>query len=418
MQKHVFRIVAGVDIHKKTAVVTVRTHRDGLADELETRTFETFRDGLVVMARWLEERNVDVVGIESTGVFWIPVLRTIQETAAKLLVWLINPLHVKSRAPRGRKTDRQDSILISELIMYGQVTPSYVPSWEQNEIRKLTRHRTTLTADQTRYKNRIIKELECSGVKLSSVVTDCLGKSGRAIIDALLEGKQTPAEIAQLARGTLRKKIALITRAVEGAFTPSTATVLRQLLKNFDRIAQQIADLDHQIRQLMAPHAAELELVKTIPGIDDVSAAAALAETGPDMSLFPGAHNLTSWAGVSPGSNESAGKTKKAPTRKGNKFLRTVLVQCSWAAVRANTCHWKATFHKLTARLGPKKAIVAITRKMLTAFYFILRDRIPFSPPDKLPIPPDVRRRMIRSLTAKLQALGLEVSLTPAAAVS
>jgi transposase len=418
MQKQVHTVVAGIDIHRKTAVVAVRTHRDGANDELEVRTFETFRDSLVAMAQWLEDKGVEVVGMESTGVYWIPVLRAIQETTPKRLVWLINPLVVKHRAPRGRKTDRKDSVLISELVMYGQVRPSYVPSWEQNELRKLTRHRSTLVADQTRYKNRIIKELECSGVKLSSVVTDCLGVSGRAMIDAILKGDKTPAQVAQLARGTLRKKIAVIARAVEGAFTPSTAIVLRQLLKTFDAIAQQIGDLEREIEKLMVPHAEDLALLKTIPGMDDVSAAAALAESGADMSLFPGADNLTSWAGLSPGSDESAGKAKKAPTRKGNKFLRTTLVQCSWAAVRTKTCHWKATFHKLTPRLGPKKGIVAIARKMLTAYYYMLRDRRPFSPPEKLPLPSKVRSRMIRSLTDKLKSLGVDVTVGPTVAVS
>ncbi len=418
MQQHRYTIVAGIDIHRSSAVVTLRTHRQGCEDELETRTFETFRDSLVEMAQWLDKRGAEVTGIESTSVYWIPVLRAIQETTPRGVVWLINPLHVKQKASHGRKTDRRDSILISELVMYGQVRPSYVPSWSQNELRKLTRHRSTLTADQTRYSNRIIKELECSGVKLSSVVSDCLGKSGRAMIDALLDGDKSAAAVAQLAKGSLRKKTAVIARAVEGAFTPATAAVLRQLLANYDNITCQISDLDRQIAELMIPHAEELALLKTIPGVDAVSGATCLAESGADMTLFPAAANLTSWAGLSPGNNESAGKAKKAPVRKGNKFIRTALVQCAWSAVRTNDCHWKATFRKLTSRLGPKKAIMAIGRKMLTAYYYILRDRVPFAPPDKLPLPPDVRSRMIRSLTDKLKSLGLQVSLTPATAVS
>ena len=413
MKRQQFDIVGGIDVHRDVVVVTVRKHRRGGSDEVETQRFETFRDSLTAMASWLVDEGAEVVGLESTGVYWLPVVRALQEAAPKLAIQVLNPLEVKSRA--GRKTDRKDSIRISELVMYGCVTPSFVPTWIQNELRKLTRHRTKLTADSTRYKNRIIKELECSGVKLASVVSDCLGKSGRAMIEALLDGGSTAEQIAQLARGKLREKIPLLIRAVDGSFTPSTAIVLRQLLAQYDAVQALIAAVDREIESRMQPYEADCQLADTIPGVDRVAAAAALAETGADMSLFPSARHLAAWTGLSPGSEESGGKSKRAPTRKGNKFIRTVLVQCAWSAVKTKDCVWRTTFRRLVTRLGPRKAIVAIARRMLLAYYHILRERRPYAPPSELPLPEPIRKKVARSLANRLKSLGFEVTLKPMA---
>jgi transposase len=409
--KNAFTVAAGIDVHRDTVVVSVRRKMAGVEDDkVETRTFETFRDTLVEMTRWLEQQGVEVVGLESTGVYWMPVVRAIQEQTPKLLVWLVNPLDVKRRA--GRKTDRKDSRWISELVLYGMVAPSYLPSHEQSELRKLTRHRTKLTADQTRYQNRILKELESSGVKLASVMTDCMGKSGRAIIDALLEKSLALDEIANLARGKLRKKIPVIRRAIEGAFTSSTQTVLRQVLALHDLAVDQIAAIDEDIRKLMVPQAAQQALANSIPGIDDRSSSAVLAESGTDMSVFPSSKHCTAWAGLAPGSEESAGKAKAVRVRQGNKYLRTALVQSAWAAVRTKGCVWKQTFSRLRARLGPKKAIVAIARKILVALFYMLRDNVPFTPPGDQPLPSHVKVRVANRLAQKLRALGYAVSLS------
>jgi transposase len=415
--KNVFTVAAGIDVHRDTVVVTVRRKIAGeQEDQVETRTFETFRDTLVKMTAWLEQQSVEVAALESTGVYWMPVVRVIQEKAPKMLVWLVNPLDVRRRA--GRKTDRKDSVWISEVALYGQVAPSYLPSAEQNELRKLTRHRTKLIADQTRYQNRIVKELEGSGVKLASVMTDCMGKTGRAIIDALLTNSLSPEEIADLARGTLRRKIPVIRRAIDGAFTPSTTTVLRQLLALHDLAIAHIAAVDDEVRKLMVPHAAEQALASTMPGIGDTSSAAVLAESGVDMSVFPTSKHLTAWAGVAPGSEESAGKPKAAPARQGNKYLRTVLVQCAWSAVRTKNCYWRGAFARLRARLGPKKAILAIARKMLVALFYMLRENVPYRAPDQQPIPDHVKERVANRLTQRLRALGYTVTVSPEPAVS
>jgi transposase len=409
--KNAFTVAAGIDVHRDTVVVTVRRKMPGLEeDKVETRTFETFRDALVKMTAWLQEENVEAVGLESTGVYWMPVVRVIQEEAPKLLVWLVNPVDVKRRA--GRKTDRKDSRWLSELVLYGMVTPSYLPSHEQSELRKLTRHRTKLVADRTRYQNRILKELEGSGVKLASVMTNCLGKSGRAIIDALLAQELSLDQIADLARGSLRKKLPQIRRAIEGSFTPSTKIVLRQLLALHDSVLHQASMIDDEVRRLLAPLTHEHAVAITIPGIDETSAAAILAELGIDMSLFPSSKHLTAWAGLAPGSEESAGKAKAAPARKGNKYLRTSMVQSAWGATRTKDCHWRQVFLRLRSRLGPKKAIVAIARKMLVALYHMLRDNVPFRAPDQQPIPEALKARIANRLAQRLEALGFAVTLS------
>jgi len=405
-----FRTAAGIDVHRDTVVVSVRKKSTSAEDDrVETRTFETFRDALIQMVDWLQREAVEVVGLESTGVYWMPVVRALQEVAPKLTVWLVNPLDVKKRA--GRKTDRKDSRWLSELVLYAMVTPSYIPSREQNELRKLTRHRTKLVADQTRYQNRILKELECSGVKLASVVTDCMGMTGRAIIDALLVG-DPKVDIANLAKGSLRKKIPLIRRAIDGSFTPSTKLVLRQLLESFDRSMEQARAIDDEVRRLMQPWEADQNLVMTIPALKEISSAAVLAESGTDMSLFPSAKHLAAWAGLAPGSEESAGKAKRAPTRKGNKYLRTILVQCAWAAVRKKATFWTLAFRRLRSRLGPKKAIVAIARKMLVALFHILSEHAPYRDPEAPPSNPQIRERLARRFRDKLKALGYLVEIT------
>ncbi len=411
--KPAFSVAAGVDVHRDSVVVSVRSKGMNTDEDLvATRTFEAFRDSLVEMTQWLAAKQVEVVALESTGVYWMPVVRVLQEKLLQTTVWLVNPLDVKRRA--GRKTDRKDSQWLSEVALYALVVPSYLPSREQSELRKLTRHRTKLVADQTRYQNRILKELESSGVKLASVLSDCLGMSGRAMIDALLANKPG-VDIADLALGSLRKKIPTIRRAIDGSFTPSTAMVLRQLLAMFDATEMHIRAVDQEVSRLMQPWSDEDRLTKTMPALGDTASPAVLAELGTDMSPFPTAKHLSAWAGLAPGSEESAGKAKAAPTREGNKYLRTILVQCAWVAVRMKQGSWPQVFRRLRSRLGPKKAIVAIARKMLVALYYVLRDRMPYrDQPVPVTLSAECRDRLARRFRSKLEALGYAVQMSKA----
>jgi transposase len=409
-----FPVAAGIDVHRDTVVVTVRRRDERGREPVETRTFSTFHDELVRMAGWLDTQEVPVVGLESTGVYWKPVVRALRKSSHTKTIWLVNPAEVK-KVP-GRKTDVTDSQWLSKLVMHGLVSPSYLPPEELEELRKLTRFRNQIVGNQTRCKNRILKELEASGIKLASVCSEVLGASGRAMLKALLKGGQTPAEIAELARGRLRAKRAQLERAVQGSFTEATAFVLRQLLSDLERTEGNIKALDEQIEQRLKPYQREVDLLLVVPGLDRVGIARVLAEIGPDMSVFETAKRLSAWGGVCPGSNESAGKPKRAPARQGDKYLRTILVQAAWAAKNTRGCFWRHKYHQLIARLGKQKTIVAIARKILVAIFYILRDGVLYQEP-LAPAPSAAKaKRMVQQYTAQLAALGFEVRLTPVAA--
>ena len=407
----VFETAAGIDVHRDSVVVSIR-RTQGRVEQVETKTFETFHDGLVAMAEWLKSQKVEVVGMESTGVYWHPVARAVQTRMPGVPVWLVNPAHVK-KVP-GRKTDVSDSQWLSKLVMYGLVPRSFLAPEFLQELRKLTRHRTKLVADRTRYKNRILKEVERSGLKVATVCSDVFGETGRALLDAMVEGKTLNEEdIARLARGRLRKKLSLLVRAVQGPLTPCALTVLRQLLRRFDDLTRDISDLDVEIRQRIHPMDAEVHRLSAIPGFDDVTAAAVLAETGPDMSVFPSAKHLSSWAGLSPGSEESAGKPKNVPTRKGNKYLRTVLVQAAVSAKKTKGTFWQRKFRRL-ARLGPKKAFVALARSLASVVFHMLSRGADYREPDTAPMPAHRLRARVADLTNQLKALGYTVALSHA----
>lgn len=407
----VFEVAAGIDVHRDTAVVSLRRQFRSRVEDVETRTFETFHDGLVAMTVWLEQEGVEVVGLESTGVYWQPVVQAIQRRTPKVVVWLVNPMQVKKVA--GRKSDVSDSQWLSKLVMYGLVTPSFVPSLHLQELRKLTRYRTKLTADRTRVKNRIIKELERSGLKLATVCSDVLGKTGRTLLEAMLAGiVLDDATIQKMSYGTLRDRVQDLSRALQDPITPCTAIILRQMLRRLDDIAKDIADLESEIRTLLQPMADDVARLDQIPGLDEIAAAAIVAETGTDMSVFPSAKHLASWGGLSPGSEESAGKAKQAPTRKGNKYLRTILVQAAICAKRAKGSFWHHKGRRL-ARLGPKKAAVALARSLASVVFHILRDRCDYRDPVTIPPPPAVATARLIALADQIRRLGYDVTIAP-----
>jgi transposase len=412
---HMFEVAAGIDVHRDVVVVSIRRRIDR-TDRVTTRTFEAFRDSLVAMTAWLQSEGVQVVGLESTGVYWRPVIRAIHEVLPSVQVWLLNPADIKQMP--GRKTDVNDSQWISRLVLYGHVRPSFLPPTAFGELRELTRHRTKVVADQTRYKNRIIKCLESNGIKLASVCSDCLGKTGRAILDALVAGEDmSPAKIAELAHGSLRDKVDQLSRAVRDTLVPASATVLRQLLRRLDSLDEDIKALDADIARGLDPYREHVSRLCDMPGVDKIAAASILAETGTDLTAFPSPRHLASWAGLSPGSNESAGKAKAAPTRKGNKYLRTILVQCAQSARATKDSFWMRRYRQLI-RLGPKKAIVALARRLLHTLYALLRFNRTYQEPDLLPPPPHRLRRQIQNLIARLDTLGFDVLPRPAPDVS
>jgi transposase len=404
-------VVAGMDVHRDTVVVTIL--KAGPNERLwrETQTFQTFTDQLRVMVAWLDEHHVPIVAMESTGVYWKPLYRVLQVQSPARTVWLINPQHAKT-VP-GRKTDVSDSHWIAKLLMHGLLAPSFLPDARCLDLRKLTRLRKKLVGDHASLTNRIIKELEESGVKLAGVVTDVMGKSGRAMIDALVAGTQTVEQMADLARGRMKTKRGQLVRALEAELSETTKFQLGVLLALADEVQAGIARLEQRIRTLMEPMHAEAERLLEVPGLKDVVVPAVLAEIGTDMSKFPSSDHIVSWAGLSPGSRESAGKQMPAGTRRGSYWLRVFLVEAAWGAVRTRGTFWGWKYRSLVARLGPKQALVAIARRMLVAIYYILRDGVPYRElgPSSA-ASSDVQSR-IKRLVAQLRLCGQDVELKP-----
>jgi transposase len=404
-----FQVAAGIDVHRDTVVVSIRTSK-GRRESVETRTFGTFRDELDGMCAWLVEHGVQVAGMESTGVYFKPVLLALRRGMPDRPVWLVNATAVK-QVP-GRKTDVNDSAWLSKLVMHGLVRPSFVPKEAQEDLRMLTRHRKKRVGEQTSCKNRIIKLLEAAGFKLSRVCSDVFGKTGRAIVAALSDGTKSPAEMGDLAVGTLRTKRDELARALAGDMSLTKRWLLRRLLEQLSRTEADIAELDVAIQWSLATHQDDVQLLLQVPAIDHVSAAAILAEMGSDMSVFETAKRLASWSGLAPGNHQSAGKARDTATRKGNRWLRTMLVQIAHIVVRMKRSPWRPAFARLLHSTGSKKkAIFAIAHKLCLTLFHVLNDRAyrPYAAPPPTQAQQD---RAKRRAVEQLQSLGYQVALT------
>ena len=363
---------AGLDVHKKTVVGCVRIpgrqrgERGG-----ETKTFATTMRGLSKLRDWLLAHEVTDVAMESTGVYWRPVYAVLEGTVA---VMLVNARHVKM-VP-GRKTDVKDSEWLAQLLECGLLRGSFVPAPALRDLRDLTRLRKALVRERGRHVNRIAKTLELAQFKIGGVITDLMGKTGRAILYALRTGIDDPERLAACAQGNLRKKRAALREALEGRLTPHYAFLLQQHLSLIEALDAHIATLDARIATAMAPWAEEAALVRTMPGVATRAAEAILAETGVDMSRFPTAAHFASWARLCPGNHESAGKRHSTTTGKGATWLRATLQEVAWAGARSKKSYYRALYHRLKGRGGPKKAIVAVQHAMLVALWHMLKHRV------------------------------------------
>lgn len=405
----VYRCCAGIDVHRDVLVVSVRTVRDD-KETVRTHKFETFHDTTVAMVQWLQESGVEVVGLESTGDYWRLAVRTLQERAPRMTVWLVNPTAVKQL--KGRKTDVSDSAWLSKLVMYGLVSASFLPPNEQEDLRKLTRFRVKLVGDSTRASNRVIKYLEANGIKLASVCSNVLGETGRRILRAMIQGETNPATLASLALGSLARKRNQLIRALEGGLAESSRFILGELLEQLEELEKRLGRVDEKISVYLKPFEKEAELLETVGGIRKIAAAAILAECGKEMTVFGTAKRLSAWAGVAPGVNESAGKSKRASALNGDKYLRTILVQVANSAVKVKKSYWQEQFKRTVGRLGYAKAVFRIAHKMLTAIFYMLRDGVAYSRPEQ-PGPTDEQiARQSRRLVQQLEAVGWAVTLT------
>ena len=411
--KKLFRRVAGLDVHKDSVTACVRIARRGDDPEEHIATFGATSTQLLALRDWLASFEVTLVVMEATGVYWKPVYYVLED---EVECWVVNARHFRN-VP-GRKTDVKDSQWLAELAQHGLVRPSFVPPKEIRELRDLTRYRKTQIQERTREAQRLDKVLQDAGIKLSSVASRTLGASGRAMLDALVQGTRDPEVLADLAKGHLRKKLPALREALQGRFSPRHALMVGTILSHIDYLDEAIEHLSKEIGEAVSPFAEKIELVKTIPGVDDKTAQSIIAEIGPDMSRFPTHRHLASWAGMCPGNDESAGKRRSGKTRKGSKWLRDTLVQAAHAAARTKNTYLAAQYARLRGRRGSKRAAVAVGHSILVSVYYILSREVPYEElgPDHFRLEQD-RERQIHRLVKQLTRLGQIVTVEPAEVV-
>jgi len=358
----------GLDVHKDSVVACVRrSNANGVVEE-PVRTFLTTTAGLLELGDWLVERQVTIAAMESTGVYWKPVWNLLE---GRLALMLVNARAIK-QAP-GRKTDVKDSQWIAQVLSCGLLKPSFVPPLPQRELRDLTRTRVTLLQDRSRVANRLQKILEDANIKLGSVASDVLGVSGREMVRALIRGNASPAEIADLARQKLRRKIPELTAALNGKVSEHHRFMLKLLLEQVEQLEAQVNTLDRRIEQVMSPlERTAIEQLDEIPGLDQRAAQNVLAEIGTDMSRFPTSAHLASWAGLCPGNNQSAGKRRSGRMTEGNRWVKATLNQCAWAASRKKGSYFAAQHRRIAVRRGAKRATMAVAHSQLCICWELL----------------------------------------------
>jgi transposase len=361
---------AGLDVHKDTVVACVRTPGPKGERQVELRELGTTTGELLGLRDWLVERGVTLVGMEATGVYWKPVYYVLEDA---LECWLLNARHLRN-VP-GRKTDKQDAAWIAELVEHGLVKPSFVPPKPIRELRNLTRYRKAQIEERTRESQRLDKILQDAGIKLSSVASDIRGVSSREMLDALVAGETDERQLAELAKGRMRKKLPELRAALQGRFSRHHALIVGEILAKLDYLDELIERLSEEVGQAIAPFAQQVQLLDTIPGVDRRMAEALIAEIGVDMSAFESSAQLASWAGLCPGQHESAGRSRGGRPREGSKWLRAHLTQAAKSASRAKGTYLSAQYHRLCGRIGPAKATIAVAHSILVSAFHIL-DRL------------------------------------------
>ncbi len=360
----------GMDVHKDNVVVTIR----GKGLKTQTRSFKTFTNSLIKLKNWLQKHKITHIAMESTGVYWKPVFNVLGDDFEILLV---NARHVKN-VP-GHKTDKKDSRWLAKLLMSGLLKGSFIPERTIRELRDLTRYKTKLIQQISAEKNRFQKILEDANIKLSSVLNDVFGVTGTKIIDHILScDNYKPEELLQYVHGRVKANREEIKEALTGYLTDHHRFMLQTIRSSISKTEEIVAVLEEQIDEKIAPYGMEKELLMSIPGVSKDGAIRIIAEIGTDMSQFPDEKHLASWAGLCPGSNESAGKNKSGRITHGNKYLRSLLVECGWAASRTKGTYMHAKYKSLVGRRGKKRAVIALGHKILIASYFIIKDKVAY----------------------------------------
>lgn len=401
---------AGLDVHKETVVACVRLAVDGKTEQ-EVRTFGTTTRDLLSLADWLRERECTHAAMESTGVYWKPVWHVLEDS---LTLVLANAMHIRN-VP-GRKTDVNDAMWIADLLAHGLIRGSFVPPTPVQEMRDLTRTRKQLVREAAQHSQRLQKTLEDANIKLASLVSDILGKSGRAILDALVEGETNPEKLADLTSGRLKATRKELVEALRGRVRPHHRFLLKLHLEQIDALDKAVSEVEARLGDALKPFRDLERLLMTMPGVSVTTAQVLLSEIGTDMSRFPTAGHLVSWAGLCPGNDESAGKRRSTRLRKGGQWLKATLVQSAWAATRKKGSYLKSLFHRIKSRRGHKKAVVAVAASMLTAAYHMLKDGVEYEDLTDAHLAQRDRTKLAKRLVKRLQDLGLVVTTTPIAA--
>jgi transposase len=402
--------VAGLDVHLKVIQCAIRCRQDSGKLDAQVRSFGTMTRDLRALADYLQQKGVTHVAMEATGVLWKPVWNVLE---GRFTLLLVNPRHLK-KVP-GRKTDVTDAEWIAQLLQCGLLRGSFVPHRALRDLRDLTRQRAQLIGEHTRAANRIHKVLEDANIKLGAVASDVLGKSGRKMLRALLSGQNEPEEMADLALGVLRKKIPELKLALDGHCTEHHRYLLRRHLSHLGYLERQTAEFSQQIAQLLGKLLPEptRRRLDGIDGVNDRTIENVIAEIGVDMTIFPDEHHLSSWCGMCPGNEESAGRRLRSRTRKGNRWLRRALTEAAWAASHTKKTYLAAQFRRLAARRGKKRALVAVGHSLLVIMYHVLKNNVEYHDlgPDYFDkLEPE---RLRRYLVKRLQNLGFDVALSP-----
>lgn len=399
----VYARCCGLDVHKKSVVACVMT-----PEGQERRSFSTMTKDLLALADWLSQRQVTHVAMESTGVYWKPVYNLLEED---FTVWVVNARHMK--AVPGRKTDVKDAEWICDLLRHGLLRASFIPERPQRELRELVRYRRSLIEERSREANRIQKLLEGANIKLSSVATDVLGASGRAMLWALVAGEEDPKALAQLAKGRLREKAAELEEALQGLMGPHQRFMLASQMRHLGDLEAEIAQLDDEVARRVDPFEETVAAVDTIPGVGRRTAEIIVAEIGTDMTQFPTPAHLASWAGLCPGNNRSADKNRRSPTRKGNNWLKPALVEAARAAARTKT-YLGAQYQRLARRIGANRAAMAVAHSIVVILHRIIKNRQPYFDLGHQYFQERDRTAITRRAVRQLQSLGHQVTLVAA----
>jgi transposase len=408
--KPILECCCGIDVHRDHVTACIAFGNLNKAEEeLVVKDFSTMTSDLKELALWLKEYNVNVVALESTGIYWKPVFNILEEDFDVILA---NARHVKN-VP-GLKTDKRDARWLAKLLRYGLVPASFIPPKDIREFRFVSRTRMKLVGEMTREKNRAQKVLQDANIKLSSVMKKVFSVTGESLIRALLE-KDTLSreEIESLAKGKLRNKIDDIMKAVDGRITDNHRFLLKMHFEHIDFLASQISHIDTDIYHKLQPYQNEYDIIQSVPGFNENNSASLIAEIGVDMSRFPDEKHLSSWAAICPGNNESAGKRKSGKTRKGNNYLKAILTEAAWAASRTKGTAISEKYHNIARRRGKKRAIVAIAHQLLKEVYFVLETGKPYEELGAEAVKDRKSEMRERSIIKELERYGYVVQKVP-----